>query len=322
MTAPRALFVKLSSLGDVIHNLPAVTDVRRHRPEVRIDWAVEESYAPLVALHPGVERAIAVGLRRLRSRPHSAPAWGALLAARGSLRREAYDFIVDTQGLAKSAFVARLSRGPVFGFDSRSAREPFAARFYDQALRVDRRLHAVERNRRLAAQVFGYSPAGSADYGIAAPGPAPDCAPQGRYYVALHASSRDDKLWAARNWVELAERMAGRGLTAVYPGGSDAEREAASRLASFTPGAVAAPALSLLEAACLIAGAQAVAGVDTGLTHLAVALGKPTAGIYCATDPALTGLHGGAHAVNLGGVGAPPSVDAVLEALGYGDRAP
>ncbi|MCW5590742.1 MAG: lipopolysaccharide heptosyltransferase I, partial [Burkholderiales bacterium] len=164
MPAPRALFVKLSSLGDVIHHFPAVSDLRARRPEIAIDWAVEEAYAPLVRLHPAVATAIPMALRRLKKGLVSPSAWGALAGARRALRAQRYDWIVDTQGLLKSVAVARMARGPVFGYDRRSVRERSAARFYDQALAVPRNLHAVERNRRLVGAVFGYEPGGPPDY--------------------------------------------------------------------------------------------------------------------------------------------------------------
>ena len=309
--------MKLSSLGDVVHNLPAVTDLHAHRPEMRIQWAVEEAYADLVRLHPAVEQAIPVPLRRVKANWRSREAWGAIGLARRTLRRYPYDFIVDTQGLVKSALVARTADGPAFGFDRASAREKFAVRFYDQGLAVDRKLHAVERNRRLVANVFGYALDATVEYGIAAPPAPPPWAPR-RYYVALHASSRADKHWPAPHWAELARRLSAQGLVAVYPGGNAVERNAAAALATQSPEALLAPPMSLVEAAALLAGAQGVVGVDTGLTHLAVALKVPTLGIYTATDPALTGLHGGAHATNLGGPRRAPSVDEVMAALGYG----
>ena len=315
MPAPRVLFVKLSSLGDVIHHFPAISDLRAHRPEVVIDWAVEEAYAPLVRLHPAVARAIPVGLRRLRSSLLVPQAWGAISGARRALREAAYDWIVDSQGLLKSVAVARLSSGPVFGYDRRSIREKAAARFYDQALAVPRKLHAVERNRRLVGAVFGYAPEGPPDYGLSAAAQAPAWAPPGEYVVALHASSRRDKRWPDERWVALAARLRDEAVAIVYPGGSDAERADAARLAAACPGAIAAPAMALPEAAALLARASAVVGVDTGLTHLAVALGTPTVGLYVATDPGRTGLHGGERAVNLGGPGKVPTVEQVVRIL-------
>ena len=315
MPAPRVLFVKLSSLGDVIHHFPAVSDLRAHRPDVTIDWAVEEAYAPLVSLHPAVARAIPVGLRGLKRRLLAPDAWGALAAARRALREHPYDWIVDAQGLLKSVAVARLASGPLFGYDRRSIRERAAARFYDQGLAVPRRLHAVERNRRLVGAVFGYAPEGPPDYGLAAIAAAPAWAPAGRYVVALHASSRREKRWPDERWAALAARLREDAIAVIYPGGSPAERTDAAHLAAATPGALAAPEMALPEAAALLANASAVVGVDTGLTHLAVALGTPAVGLYVATEPGLTGLYGTSGVVNLGGRGAMPTVEQVVRVL-------
>lgn len=320
MTATRVLFVKLSSLGDVVHHLPAVTDLCARRPEARIHWAVEEAYAELVGLHPAVEHAIPIPLRRLRRRWGSRDSWAAMAVARRALRRHPYDYVIDTQGLLKSAAVARTAHGATFGFDHATVRERLAARFYDQGIRVGRAQHAVERNRQLVADVFGYEVDTLPNYGIAAPPSPPSWAPP-RYYVALHATSRADKRWPEERWIELARRLGPQELVAVYPGGTAEERNAAARLAKHSPQAVLAPPMSLVQCAALLAAARGVVGVDTGLTHLAVALDVPTLGLYCATDPALTGLHGAGRVVNLGGVGSVPSVDQVLDALGFREPA-
>ena len=156
MPAPRVLFVKLSSLGDVVHHFPAVTDLAAHRPGARIAWAVEEAYAELVRLHPAVSEVFAVGLRGLRARVFDAARWRRAAASRKALARDPFDFVVDTQGLVKSAVVARMARGARFGPDRASARERAAAGLYDVRLAVPRDRHAVERNRLLVAQVFGY----------------------------------------------------------------------------------------------------------------------------------------------------------------------
>ena len=318
MPAPRVLFVKLSSLGDVIHHLPAVTDLAEHRPGARIAWAVEEAYVDLVTLHPAVAEAIPVGLRGLRRAPLSPGRWGRMARARRAMRSGGWDFVVDSQGLLKSALVARFARAPAFGFDAKSARERVAARFYDVKVRVPRELHAVERNRRLVGEVFGYEPRGTARYGLLRPEAPPSWAPVKRYVVMLHAASRAAKRWPDERWVELGRMLAAQGYAAVFPGGTDRERAAAQRLAAQVPDALAAPAMTLIEVAALLGHADGVVGVDTGLTHLAVALGVPTVGVYCATRPELTGLHGGGNATNVGAPGAPPSVAAVAAAIGMG----
>ena len=314
MPAQRILFVKLSSLGDVIHHLPAVTDLARRMPGAHVAWAVEEAYAELVRLHPAVAESIPVGLRSLRSHPLDSERWRQVGAARRALAAKRWDYVIDTQGLLKSALVAKAAAGRSFGLDGASAREGAAAWFYDQAFPVPRALHAVERNRMLVARVLGYEPEGPADYGLESPPYPPLWAPRGRYAVMLHAASRADKQWADEKWVELARRLAQRGFATVFPGGSDGERIAAARLALLVPGAIAAPPMDLWVAATLLAHAESVVGVDTGLTHLAVALGRPTVGIYRATDPALTGLHG-ENGVSLGAPGREPTIDDVTRAL-------
>src|SRR5215472_5290200 len=140
MPGPRILFVKLSSLGDVIHNLPAVTDAAAHHPGAHIAWAVEEAYVDIARLHPAVSQTIAVGLRGLRRRPLSGEGWRRLTAARREVREGRWDYVIDTQGLLKSAWIARAAHGPAFGLDAASARERFAARFYDVKLPVPRGL--------------------------------------------------------------------------------------------------------------------------------------------------------------------------------------
>jgi heptosyltransferase-1 len=318
-SAPRILFVKLSSLGDVVHHLPAVTDVRGRWPNAHVAWAIEPAYADLVRLHPAVDESIAVNLRGLKRGWFRPSEWRALSGWRRTLREGSWDYVVDAQGLIKSAVVARSARGARFGFDAASARERLATRFYDVRLPVARRLHAVERNRRLAASVFGYRLAGAADYGLRAPDAPPEWAPQAPYIVMLHAASHAQKLWPEAYWVELGQRLAASGYVSVLPAGTREERARAHRIALDIPDARVAPPSSLTELAALIARSWAVVGVDTGLTHLAVALGRPTVGLYCATEPQLTGLHGGEHAVSLGAPGKPPSVAEVAAALGLGD---
>lgn len=314
MPAPRILFVKLSSLGDVVHHLPAVSDLHAHRPEARIAWAVEEAYAELAALHPAVSQVIAVGLRGLRAHPLEGARWSRLLMARRTLRASPWDYVIDTQGLVKSGLVASAAGGRAYGLDGASARERAAAMFYDVRIAVPRELHAVERNRRLVAAAFGYELRGTARYGLTLPPSRPAWAPAGAYAVMLHAASREAKRWPEEHWIALGRRLAACGIAAVLPGGTEAELATAKRLAAAIPDALAAPPMGLHTAAALLGHAARVAGVDTGLTHLAVALDRPTVGIYLATRPALTGLHG-THAVNLGGPGDTPTPAAVATAM-------
>jgi heptosyltransferase-1 len=307
----RFLLVKTSSLGDVIHNLPVVTDLRRQYPECKIDWVVEEGIADIARLHPGVRRVIPVALRRWRKSLFATATWREMCAFRASLQEQDYDLVIDTQGQLKSALIARMARGRRCGFTASSAREPMAARFYDAAFEVPKDLHAVERNRRLAALAGGYIAPTTPDYGIAAP-PAPTHGQTSA--VLLTATSRDDKLWPQDRWIAAGRALNERGLACLLPAGSATERKRAMQIAQAIPGAVALPPMSLPELAAQLADARIVIGVDTGLVHLAAALGRPTLALFCASDPALTGVVSRTPAINLGSRGQPPSVEHVLAA--------
>lgn len=311
---PKFLLVKTSSLGDVVHNLPVASDVRAAFPEADIAWVVEEAFAAIPRLHPGVARVMPVAIRRWRGALWRRETRNEVRRFVDALRDTEYDAVIDSQGLLKSAFIARAARGRRCGLDWKSAREPLAL-FYDRTFNVSWDAHAVERNRSLAAQSLGYAVSAPADYGIHAEAGRYPWLPDQAYAVLLHATSATEKLWEEEKWCALAARLKGRGTRCVLPWGSEAERERSERLAAAMPDAVVPPALPLAEAAALLAGARSVIGVDTGLTHLAAALGRATVGIYCATDPAATGLYGSARAANAGSMGRPPSVDDVLFAL-------
>lgn len=307
----RILLIKTSSLGDVVHNLPVVTDLRRRFPEARIDWVVEEGFREIPPLHPGLNRVIPVALRRWRKTLLAPATWREMRAFRAALKEHSYDLVIDTQGLLKSALIARMARGKRCGYGAASAREPVAARFYDACFEVPTNTHAVARNRRLTALAAGYAESSVLDYGIGA-APAltsgPACA------VLLSATSRDDKLWPDEHWISVGRALYERGLTCLLPAGNDRERERSQRLARAIPDAVALPPLSLTELATQLAAARIVIGVDTGLVHLAAALGRPTLALFCASNPALTGVHATTPAINLGAPGQPPEVGAVLAA--------
>lgn len=311
----RILLVKTSSLGDVIHNLPVVTDIHRHWPDAHIDWCVEESFAAIPRLHPAVSRIVPVAVRRWRKALLQRSTWQEIAAFRQRIKEVDYDLVLDTQGLLKSAILAVQANGPLAGYTGDSAKEQLAARFYDRHFRVARNLHAVVRNRELAAAALAYRLDETLDYGIVAPTKEHAWLPAGPYVVLLSATSRDDKLWPESYWIELGQTLAARGLRMVLPAGNPLERARAARLAAAIPQALPAPSLSIDVLASLLAQARAVVGVDTGLTHLAVALGVPTVALYTATEPGLTGVLGAGFHCNLGGAGQCPPVSSVLAEL-------
>lgn len=310
----RILLVKTSSLGDVIHNLPVASDILAAFPGSHIDWVVEESFAAIPRLHPAVRRVLPVAIRRWRAGWWRGRTYAEIRRFASELKLEAYDAVVDTQGLLKSALVTWGARGTRCGLDLASAREPLAM-FYDRTFAVPWTLHAVERNRALAAQALGYTARNGVDYGISARDGRFAWLPAGRYAVLAHVTSAAGKLWTEDCWVALGAHLHYRNARSVLPWGGGEERSRSERLAAAIPNAVVPPPLPLDEMASLLAGASMVIGVDSGLTHLATALQVPTVGLYCATDPAATGLYGSARAANLGGIGAPPSVREVVTAL-------
>jgi heptosyltransferase-1 len=308
------LLIKTSSMGDVLHNLPVVSDICKHFPNVTIDWVAEESFATLPTLHPRIRNVIPVAIRRWRK-----SWWSSRTEMRATcvgLRDSHYDFVLDTQGLFKSALITRCASSPRCGYDWSSAREPLASLFYNRTFSVAKDLHAAERNRRLAGLALGYTPTDIPNYGIQAPPLNLSwLSPTSPYVVLLHATSRDDKLWDEANWVALGWQLAKDGFQLVLPWGSTKEKSRSERLTAAIPKAVCPPQLNLIEAAALLGNARAVIGVDTGLSHLAAALNVPTIGIYTATDPGLTGLYAGDRAINLGGKLLSPPVDKVLQTL-------
>jgi heptosyltransferase-1 len=315
----RILLVKTSSLGDVVHNFPVATDLRARFPHAEIDWAVEASLSELPALHPAIAQVIPVEPRRWRRALLARATWQEISALRTLLGKRAYDAVIDTQGLIKSAFIARLAPGMRYGLDWRSAREPLRP-FYDRTFRVSWKLHAVERNRQLAAQSLRYPCDAPARYGIAAPSQRYDVPEWIQpfaakpYAVLLHGTSARAKLWPEHQWIKLGDHLQHVGLVPVLLWGSDDEHMRSERIVKLLKHAIVAPRLPLSEIAALLARADAVFGVDTGLTHLAAALGRPTIGIYCATDPSATGLYGSERAVNVGDAGHAPPVAHVLAA--------
>ena len=213
----RVLLIKSSSLGDVIHCLPAVSDLSRQVPDLSLDWVIEDSLADIARLHPAVNRVIPVRLRYWRRHMLAADTWrefGVFRSRVGGLR---YDRVIDAQGLIRSAMLARLARGLHCGYDARSVREPPASLFYDRTYAAGVTLHAVERMRRLVAQAMGYEVPEELDYGVRTAGERPKWLAARPYLVGLHATARADKTWAEALWIELARRAAAEGLSIVLP---------------------------------------------------------------------------------------------------------
>ncbi|MEC5320923.1 lipopolysaccharide heptosyltransferase RfaC [Brenneria populi subsp. brevivirga] len=297
----RILIVKTSSMGDVLHTLPALTDAMHILPGVHFDWVVEEGFAQIPAWHPAVSRVIPVALRRWRKSWFSAGTRQERARFKQSLREKHYDAVIDAQGLIKSAaLVTRLARGKKHGLDCKSAREPLASWFYNYRHHVSRRQHAVERVRALFAASLQYGkPTDRGDYAIAQRFLAQLPADAHQYLVFLHATTRDEKHWPEARWRELIALLQSSGLRIKLPWGAEHEHQRALRLAQGFPHVEVLPRLTLQQVAQVLAGAKAVVSVDTGLSHLAAALDRPNITLYGPTDPGLIGGYGKNQVVEL-----------------------
>ena len=272
------LFIKTSSMGDVLHHMPAVTDARSRFPQARITWVVDELYAPLAALHPAVDEIVSIAVRRWRKRLLALPTWNEVREATAKLRARQYDAVIDTQGLVRTALMTKLIGGASHGYDADSIREPFAARFYDNTHSVSWNLHVIARNRTLTGLALGYSPERAPDYGF-------DrsffsATPAAPYAILFHATAKADKEWPEERWIEVGKTLSARGLEVVLPWGNDAERERSDRIAAQVPNATVPDRNPILEVGKLIAGARLVVGVDTGFLHIAAALGVPVVAVF------------------------------------------
>ncbi|MCG8158481.1 lipopolysaccharide heptosyltransferase RfaC [Brenneria goodwinii] len=290
----RVLVIKTSSMGDVLHTLPALTDAMHALSGVQFDWVVEEGFAQIPSWHPAVSRVIPVALRRWRKSWFSAQTRQERARFKQLLREKHYDAVIDAQGLIKSAaLVTRLARGKKHGLDCKSAREPLASWFYNYRHRVSRQQHAVERVRELFAASLQYGkPAERGDYAIAQRFLSQLPVDANQYLVFLHATTRDEKHWPEAHWRELIAQLQSSGLRIKLPWGAEHEHQRALRLAEGFPHVEVLPRLTLQQVAEVLAGAKAVVSVDTGLSHLTAALDRPNITLYGPTDPGLIGGYG------------------------------
>ena len=309
------LFIKTSSLGDIIHQMPAITDVRRHLPDARLSWVVEEPYAPLARLQPAIDEVIPVASRRWRARLLEGATWREIRRFRHMLRQRRYDSVIDSQGLLRTALMIQSTRGVRHGYDRTSVREPFAAFFYDVRHRVDTNLHAIMRNRMLCGLALGYTPAPAIDFGLSAAPLSNHGMGAADYAVLFHGTAQPGKEWPQAHWVALARELSAMGLQVVLPWGSTMERRRSDAIAAELSGSVVPDRKPLDAVARLIAGASLVVGVDTGLVHLAAALAVPLVAIFLGSEPGLTGPLGAGPIEVVGGKGAMPDLSAVLRAI-------
>jgi heptosyltransferase I len=310
------LVVRPSSLGDVVYALALVSDMARHCPGMPVDWVAEDAFVDLVRLDPRIRRVVPLALRRWRHAPLARATWGDMAAFRRALRQERYDAILNLQEQVKGAVVSWFAKGTRHGLDRANIREPIATIVDHVHHPVSRELHIVDRCREIAAAALGYSVDGPPSWRFELPATTA-AMPAGPYAIAFHATSRADKEWPEDHWRALVTHFARAGFVTLLPWGNALEQARSRRIADGSEGAVVPSRQTLPELATLARNAEIVVGVDTGLTHLAAALGTSTVAIFTATDPRLAGVAcAGAHARDIGGNGIVPPLSDVVELCG------
>ena len=317
----KILLVRVSSLGDVLHNLPMVADLLRRHPGASIDWVVEEGYVSLVRLNPNVRKIMPWALRRWRKSLGKKETRAEIRAFLRTLREEEYDYVFDTQGLLKTGIImgaARIKKGGkkvgLANGSEGSGYEGVSRLFHTDSIALDPRTHAVARGRLVAGNALGYPVDAAPDFGLPAPDAStrPDFLPHEDYAVFFHGTARAAKKWDDANWIALAAALTP--MPVLLPWGSAAERRDAETLAASMPNARVLPRLSMMDAVTLAQHARLAVGVDTGLTHIAAAFVRPTIEIYCDSPRWKTEGNWSEQIVNLGDLGASPSSAEVVAA--------
>jgi heptosyltransferase I len=288
----RVLIIKTSSMGDVIHTLPAITDAAKAIPGISFDWVVEENFSEIPLWNPAVKNVIPVAIRRWRKNLTAKKTWTEWALFRQQLAAHPYDFIIDAQGLLKSAFLSYFVKGKKYGFDRGSAREALAALFYQHSYSVERNQHAITRLRQLFSQILNYPLQDSIpDYGVDRTRFSEPVLPL-PYLVFLHGTTWTTKHWPEAYWMELVTLAAAHSFQVKLLWGNDAEKARVERIAATGSNVEILPRLNLAGIVKVLANAKGVVGVDTGLSHLAAALNVPTVSLYGPTNPSLTGALG------------------------------
>ena len=330
--SPKILLVKLSSLGDVLHNLPIIWDVRARFPDAQIDWVVEEGYVNLLTplltreSFQGIDRIIPFGLRRWKKSLLSIQTWKEFFSFKKNLQQVSYDFVIETQGLLKSALVCALAKkapgAVVAGLANAtefSGYEPLARNFYTQQVQVPLQCHAVDRSRYVLCSAFDWSLIGRTEGAVFYPEQASlalnseQVQFQNPYVLFFHSTARDAKRWSEANWIQLGNALAAQGYRVILPWGNSSEKAISEKLASSISNAVVPNAFSIKEAFSIISNAALVVGVDTGLTHLSAVLNRPTVEIYCDSPRWKTEGYWSNKLRNLGDIQSPPSVQQVID---------
>jgi heptosyltransferase-1 len=317
------LLVKLSSLGDVVQTMPVVADILAVHPEAQIDWVVEEAFAPLVARVEGLRRVIPIALRRWKKSWFASDTKKEWIAFKANLRAEDYDAVIDCQGLTKSALVARLASLTGHGLRGSFANKSEACGYewpvkfllpHNQAM--PKRIHAIARTRLLASKLLGYEVKGLPKIVFKE---LPKLEVASCKIMLTHGTTRSDNEWALKNWQALASRLIAAGGQIALPHANDSELALCQAIKKTNEDEIEIlPRMGLPALLDAMAACQGVIGVDSGLSHMAVALGLPHVQIFSQdrawrAGPLPVELGGVPHQIAVGGAKA-PDVDDVFQA--------
>lgn len=288
----KILLVKTSSMGDVIHTLPALTDALQAIPNLEVDWAIEPAFADIASWHPAVKNIILIKTRKWKKNIFSLHNIREFLNDYSRYRNKRYDLVIDAQGLIKSAIIAFLAKGKVYGYNKHSARESFASFFYHEKYAVVKNQNAIVRTRELFSKILHYSlPTTPFNFSIDTKKlPSLDFLLPEKYYVFLHATTWDTKLYPNEYWIDLLKRCEQEGITVYLPWGNETEKNRAEMLAQTSDIAKVLPRLSISQMATVLNNATAIISVDTGFGHLSAALNKKTITLYGPTDAKYLGI--------------------------------
>lgn len=312
----KVLIVRTSSLGDLVHMLPAISDIAKQVPDAKIDWVVEAAFAEIPAWHSAVNEVIPVSQRQWRKAWWKPSVWAARHAVIQRIQKAHYDVVIDMQALLKSIRWVRAAQGIKHGLDWKSAREPLCSLFYDCKHRVAFWQPAVTRQRLLASLVWGYEVSGTPDFGLQHFTEQAQKQPAAQpYAVMMPSASRADKLWSSSHWQHVFDLLQQNGLALKLLAGNDTEAAYSQTLIQGRENAMVLPRMGLTAVAEVLSGATIMVGLDSGLTHLSAALGRDTIGIYKASTPVRTPLIGAGLTASLGDRDKPPSVKEVLTTL-------
>jgi len=290
----RVLIIKLTSMGDLMHALPALTDASKQIPNIEFDWVVDENFSEVPLWHPKVKSVITTNHRSWKKNIFSTSLINELKSIKSKLNNTNYDAVIDMQNNLKSAALSFLVKDSVHGLDKDSAREYPSHLAYKFKYKVSKENHAISRQRQLLSLSLNYEfDAQDIDYGIHGDKfERPNLELPNKFLFLVQNASWPTKMWSISRWQELIQLINGEGYVAILPSGSKEEFKRAQEIASISTDALAIPAQSLNRTAYIIEKAAGCICSDTGLAHLSALLGKPSVTLYSVTDEKLIGTRG------------------------------